>query len=249
MRNVALVPTSSSTNRRASVTRTAYVPNARRRTGPSSASRTITGFDVPHFWPMNWRVLRNTTSALNGLSKPYFQPCRLDRTGRFDVESTCRPGSNASAMRPWSTRMATCDCRTISCAPFLISFPGRENRQAIVSSVSSTHSMTSINSPARKSRSVMDGSRSGEESIQIEVQREALVEPDRGALRRFALRFGRSHAIEAAVGDELKHAAQLVALEPHPVILADVDDDARHLSEVHAVHDLVADGAVDVANF
>jgi hypothetical protein len=80
------------------------------------------------------------------------------------------------------------------------------------------------------------------------IDRDARIESDRRQLRRLALRFRRAHAIEAAVRHELQHAAQLVALEPHAVVLADVDDDSRHFSEVHAVHDLVADRAVDVTD-
>ena len=44
-----------------------YDEEARRRTGPSSGSRTITGFDVPHFRPVNCLVFTNMISALNGL--------------------------------------------------------------------------------------------------------------------------------------------------------------------------------------
>ena len=38
--------------------RVAYVPNARRRIIPNSASRIITGFAVPHFRSVNIRVLK-----------------------------------------------------------------------------------------------------------------------------------------------------------------------------------------------
>jgi hypothetical protein len=106
----------------ASTTRAEYAPKARRRTIPNSASRTMTGFWVPHFMSVNCRVLTKYTSALNGEWNPYFQPLIVDRIGMFFVSSVYVPGGNASAMVPSLTKTATCDSRTTSLAPILISF-------------------------------------------------------------------------------------------------------------------------------
>ncbi len=89
---------------------------------PNSGSRTVTGFCVPHFMSVNCRVVTKYTSALNGEWKPYFQPWRVERIGRFPVCSSCMPGAKTSAMRPMFTKTATCDSRTMSLAPILISF-------------------------------------------------------------------------------------------------------------------------------
>jgi hypothetical protein len=79
------VPTSSRSSFEASTTRAEYPPKALSRTIPNSASRTMTGFCVPHLRSVNRRVLAKYTSALNGDSKPYFQPLSVDRIGMFWV--------------------------------------------------------------------------------------------------------------------------------------------------------------------
>ncbi len=89
---------------------------------PKSASRIMAGFWVPHFWSVNWRVFTKYTSALKGLLKPYFQPCKVDRIGRFSAHSVYMPGWKTSATWPWFTKTATWLSRTVSCAPILISF-------------------------------------------------------------------------------------------------------------------------------
>ena len=54
--NSLFVPTISSINFLASVTRKAYVPKARMSTIPNFSSFSIMGFLVPHFWSVYWRV-------------------------------------------------------------------------------------------------------------------------------------------------------------------------------------------------
>ena len=51
------MPTSSRSSAAASTIRAANAPKARNRTMPNSASRTITGFWVPHFMSVNRRVV------------------------------------------------------------------------------------------------------------------------------------------------------------------------------------------------
>ncbi|CPU67467.1 Uncharacterised protein [Mycobacteroides abscessus] len=51
------MPTSWRSSAAGSTTCRAYVPNARRRTAPSSGSRRITGFCVPHVRSVSWRVV------------------------------------------------------------------------------------------------------------------------------------------------------------------------------------------------
>ncbi len=81
----------------------------------------MTGFCVPHFMSVNWRVVTKYTSALNGESKPYFQPFSVDSSGMFWVCRVYVPGWKTSAMRPSLTKTAVCDSRTTSLAPILIS--------------------------------------------------------------------------------------------------------------------------------
>jgi hypothetical protein len=64
------------------------VPNARTLTGPISASRSVTGFCVPHFWSVNRVVSTKYTSALKGLSNPMDQLFSFVRIGRFAVVSS-----------------------------------------------------------------------------------------------------------------------------------------------------------------
>jgi len=54
---------------------------------PKSLSRIIAGPGVPHLRSVNLRVEMKYTSALNGLSKPYFHPFSVARIGRFCVVS------------------------------------------------------------------------------------------------------------------------------------------------------------------
>ena len=89
---------------------------------PNSASRIIAGFCVPHFRSVNCRVLTKYTSALNGTAKPYFQPLRVERIGRFLVSSVYIPGENTSAIVPSLTNTAAWLSRTMSLAFILISF-------------------------------------------------------------------------------------------------------------------------------
>ncbi len=96
VRNCGSVPASSLSSATGSTTRMANAPNARNRTMPNSGSRTMTGFCVPHLRSVNCRVLTKYTSALNGDSKPYFQPFSLDRIGMFCVCSVYMPGGKAS---------------------------------------------------------------------------------------------------------------------------------------------------------
>ena len=60
---------------------------------PNSGSRTMTGFCVPHFRSVNWRVLKKYTSALKGESNPYFHPLRVLSTGMFCVVRVWVPGA------------------------------------------------------------------------------------------------------------------------------------------------------------
>ena len=96
------------------------MPKARTRIGPKSGSRIGTGFGVPHLQSASWRVLTKYTSALNGESKPYFQPASVESTGRLRVSSRYCPGPNTSATLPWCTNTACWPGRTISWAPYLI---------------------------------------------------------------------------------------------------------------------------------
>jgi hypothetical protein len=82
----------------------------------------MTGFCVPHFWSVHWRVLMKYTSALNGDSNPYFHPRMVDRMGMFLVSRVYVPGPFTSASWPSLTNAAAWPSRTISLAPFLISF-------------------------------------------------------------------------------------------------------------------------------
>src|SRR5690606_28285444 len=107
----------------------------------------MTGFCVPHLKSVNCRVLTKYTSALNGESKPYFQPLSVDRIGMFRVCRVNVPGGNASAICPSLTKTATWDSRTISFAPILISLSCLGKRHTMVSRLSSSHSMMSTNSP------------------------------------------------------------------------------------------------------
>ncbi len=83
-----------------SQTRKSKVPKARTRTMPKSGSRSITGLLVPHLLPVNSRVLTKYTSALNGDSNPYFQPCSVDRIGMLSVVRLCLPGPKVSPNWP-----------------------------------------------------------------------------------------------------------------------------------------------------
>jgi hypothetical protein len=85
---------------RGSVAFRVYTPNARTRTGPKSASRIITGFGVPHFRSVIWRVETKYTSALNGLSKPCFHPASVLSTGRLRLSRVNVPGPKTSATFP-----------------------------------------------------------------------------------------------------------------------------------------------------
>ncbi len=147
VRNCGSVPASSRSSAAASTTRAANEPNARSRTIPNSASRTMTGFAVPHFMSVNCRVVTKYTSALNGESKPYFQPLRVDRIGMFWVWRVYVPGVNTSAIWPSLTNTAVWDSRTTSLAPILISLSWRGKRHTMVSRLSSVHSTMSMNSP------------------------------------------------------------------------------------------------------
>src|SRR4029078_2141944 len=69
----------------------------------------------------------------------------------FSVVSVCLPGAKVSPNSPRYTNCATCDSRTMSCAPFLIALSSSGNRNESVSRESSVHSMTSMNSPLMKS--------------------------------------------------------------------------------------------------
>ncbi len=57
VRNWGSVPTSSRSSSRGSETLAENAPKARTRTMPSSGSRIMTGFLVPHLRSVNWRVL------------------------------------------------------------------------------------------------------------------------------------------------------------------------------------------------
>src|SRR5262249_8075239 len=106
------------------------------------------GFCVPHFWSVHCRVEMKYTSHLNGDSKPYFHPRMVDRIGMFLVSSVYMPGSLTSASWPSLTNPAACPSRTMSLAPFLISFLCRVNRWARISCwLGSVHSIMSMNCP------------------------------------------------------------------------------------------------------
>src|SRR5687767_4939169 len=69
----------------------------------------------------------------------------------LSVTSWCWPGPKVSPNSPRYTNCATCDSRTISCAPRLIALSSSGKRQHSVSRESSVHSMISSNSPLMKS--------------------------------------------------------------------------------------------------
>src|SRR5262249_54404621 len=116
----------------------------------------MTGFWVPHFWSVHWRVEMKYTSHLKGDSNPYFQPRMVERIGRFLVSRVYIPGVFTSASWPSLTNAAACPSRTISFAPFLISLLCRGNRWARISFwLGSVHSMMSMNWPETHSRSPM----------------------------------------------------------------------------------------------
>src|SRR4029450_8225567 len=69
----------------------------------------------------------------------------------LSVVSVCLPGPNVSPNSPRYTNCATCDSRTMSCAPFLISLSSSGKRYDSVSRESSVHSMMSMNCFLRKS--------------------------------------------------------------------------------------------------
>ncbi len=94
------VPMTSFRKISASATLTTHSPLARTCTIRKSGSRTVTGCGVPHRRSVTGRVLMKYTSLRNGLSKPCFHPCRVDRTGRFSVVSSKCPGPKRSASWP-----------------------------------------------------------------------------------------------------------------------------------------------------
>ena len=63
----------------------------------------------------------------------------------------CLPCQKVSANCPVMTNCATCDSRTINCAPFLMALSSSGNRHARVSRESSSHSMISSSSPRKRS--------------------------------------------------------------------------------------------------
>src|SRR5262247_1903207 len=69
----------------------------------------------------------------------------------LSVVSVYLPGPNVSPNCPKYTNCATCDSRTMSCAPFLISLSSSGKRNDSVSRESSVHSMMSMNCFFRKS--------------------------------------------------------------------------------------------------
>ena len=76
------------------------VPKALALTIPRSSSRIMIGLAVPHLLPVNRRVLRKYTSALNGELKPNFHDFNLVRIGMLSVVSVCFPGPNVSPNSP-----------------------------------------------------------------------------------------------------------------------------------------------------
>jgi hypothetical protein len=98
-----------------------YMPKARTRIMSKSLSRIVIGCGVPHLRPVCTRVLKNTTSDLNGESNSLSQFFKLVSSGRVWVVSLWVPGPNTSAMMPSLTNTATCDSRTFRMAPFWIS--------------------------------------------------------------------------------------------------------------------------------
>src|SRR5262249_18979877 len=113
-----------------------------------SGSRSMIGFDVPHFWSVQRFVEMKYTSALNGDSKPYGQLRIVLRIGRFGALSPYMPGPNTSASLPWVTEAAAWPSPTGSLAPYLISLLYRGKRYAITwLSSGSVHWMMSMNSP------------------------------------------------------------------------------------------------------
>src|ERR1041385_3115288 len=148
-------------------------------------------------------------------------------------------------MRPSSTRTATCDCRTMSCAPFLISLFGREKRHAIVSSVSSTHSMTSISSPVRNSRSVM-GNWEGGSRVLFEQRLEHEAERRRDGVVALGLEVVDVHADVARQRDsrERSDVGMRTRLESEGRQLRRA---ALRLGGAHAIEAAVADEVEDAA--
>ena len=86
--NSLAAPTSSLSSALGSTALSVYVPKARKRIGPNSGSRSMTGFGVPHFKSVICFVLTKYTSDLNGLLKPYFQPCSVLSSGRLSALSS-----------------------------------------------------------------------------------------------------------------------------------------------------------------
>src|SRR5258706_4400931 len=123
------------------------MPNDVTRTMPNSLSRIVDGPGVPHFKSVNFLVLTKYTSALNGDSKPYFQPLSVARIGMFCVVSVYMPGLYTSASWPSLMNTAICPSRTVSLAPYLISLFIRSKRYTRALVESSSHSTISINSP------------------------------------------------------------------------------------------------------
>lgn len=64
------------------------MPNARSRIMPNSASRIITGLEVPHLRSRNCLVFTKYTSALKGELKPNFHAFSAVMMGMLDVLSS-----------------------------------------------------------------------------------------------------------------------------------------------------------------
>ena len=75
--------------------------------------------------------------------------------GMLLVWSSYRPGVNTSASCPSLMKTAACPSRTVSLAPYLIALSRRSNRHTMVSRVSSSHEMTSMNSPLRNPNTML----------------------------------------------------------------------------------------------
>src|SRR6185437_15585303 len=180
-------------------------------------------------------------SALNGLSKPYFQPRKRDSTGRFIVVSAWRPGTNTSAISPCSTKTATWPGRTMSCAPFLISSRGARRETSMICELLKEKMLQSA-----ADQRIVGGVEPGP------GQRDAHA---RHAVRQLLQARGRlghvmglllAQLLQAARIDEGERTAQFARLEPHAVPLAGVDHDPRPVREVRSIHDLLANRAGDV---
>ena len=103
-------------------------------------------------------MLKKYTSLLNGLSNSLSQFFRYVSTGSVCVVSLYMPGPNTSATLPSLTNTAIWLSRTVSDAPYWISFSAIGKRQASTPSPCSVHCRMSMNCFLMKSIRPMEHS-------------------------------------------------------------------------------------------